>query len=53
MRSKSKADQLDYLDNFDSGQSNECDIITNYRRQRRDVDYIKLHDVSTMISSCP
>ncbi|XP_074563625.1 pathogenesis-related homeodomain protein isoform X1 [Curcuma longa] len=44
MRSKSKADQLDSLDNFDSGQSNECDIIANYRRQRRDVDYIKLHD---------
>ncbi|XP_042474112.1 pathogenesis-related homeodomain protein-like isoform X1 [Zingiber officinale] len=44
MRSKSKADQLDSLDNFDSGQSNECDIIAHYRRQRRDVDYIKLHD---------
>lgn len=31
----------------DSGEAGDCDI-TNYRRQRRDVDYKKLHDVSTI-----
>lgn len=46
-RSKNRVDLFDSVGNYDSGPSNEC-AITSYRRQRRDVDYKKLHDVSTM-----
>ncbi|XP_065017615.1 pathogenesis-related homeodomain protein-like isoform X3 [Musa acuminata AAA Group] len=42
-RSKNRVDLFDSVGNYDSGPSNEC-AITSYRRQRRDVDYKKLHD---------
>ncbi|WOL06487.1 pathogenesis-related homeodomain protein isoform X1 [Canna indica] len=42
-RGNNKTDILDSMDYFDSGQSNECELIS-YRRHRRDVDYKKLHD---------
>ncbi|URE31350.1 Homeobox domain [Musa troglodytarum] len=42
-RNKNRVDLFDSVDNYDSGPSNEC-AITSYRRQRRDVDYKKLHD---------
>lgn len=41
------ADFVDLIVNTDTGEINSCETVS-YRRQRRDVDYKKLHDVSIM-----
>lgn len=42
-RDRNEADFVDSIINTESGETNDCEIV-NYRRQRRDVDYKKLHD---------
>lgn len=42
---RNEANFVDSIINTESGETNDCEIM-NYQRQRRDVDYKKLHDVS-------
>ncbi|XP_038983757.1 pathogenesis-related homeodomain protein-like [Phoenix dactylifera] len=42
-KDRNKADFVDSIINSESGETNDCEIMS-YRRQRRDVDYKKLHD---------